>query len=85
LPQVIPAEAALSAQGRLYRGAIRASRHEAIFEAGPLSEFSDENHPGNRQRKYDDQPDKRRRPSLVGSVLAVFGSIIHRAADGVAI
>jgi hypothetical protein len=62
---------------RFYRGAIRAPRHQAILEAGPLSELSDENHPGNRQRQDDDQPDQRRRPSLVGSVLAMFGSVIH--------
>ena len=78
----VDAAAALSAQRHLYRGAIRAPRHQAIFDAGALSELSDENHPGNRQRQDDDQPDQRRRPSLVGSVLAVFGSIIHRPADG---
>src|SRR5205085_6828513 len=76
------AEAVLSAQWRLYRGTIRASRHQAIFDAGALSELSDENHPGNRQRQDDDQPDQRRRPSLVGSVLAVLGSIIHRPVMG---
>jgi hypothetical protein len=77
LPQAAEARVELSTQRYLYRGAIRASRHQAIFEPGPLSELSNENHPGNRQRQDNDQPDQRRRPSLLGSVLAMFGSIIH--------
>ena len=82
LPQAGDAGVELSTQGHLYRGAIRAARHQAIFEPGPFSELSDENHPGNRQRQDDDQPDQRRRSSLIGSVLAVLRSIIHRPADG---
>src|ERR1700730_12893559 len=77
--------AALSPLWHLYRGAIRAPRHQAIFDAGALSEFSDENHPGNRQRQNDAHPDQRRRPSLVGSVLAVLGSIIHGLGSGLLI
>ena len=84
LPQLAQAEETLSPQRRLYRSAIGASGHQTILDARPLSELSDENHPGDGQGEDDDQPDQRRRPPLVGSVIAVLGSIIHWLAGGIA-
>src|SRR6266851_8389091 len=84
LPQSVDTEAVLVAQGRLYRCAIGASGHQAILEARPLSELSDENHPGDGQGQNDDQPDQRRRPPLVGSVIPMLGSVIHWLAGGIA-
>jgi hypothetical protein len=84
LPQSAEAEEMLSTQRSLYRGAIGASGHQAILDTRPLSQLSDENHPGDRQGEDDDQPDQRRRPALIGSVIAMLGSITHWLAGEVA-
>jgi hypothetical protein len=78
------AAAGLAARRHLDRGAICAPRHQAILETGSLSELSHKHHPGNGQRQNYYQPDQRRRPSLVGAVIATLRSVVHRLPKAVA-
>src|SRR6516162_486533 len=68
---------ALPAGGRLDRRAIRAPRHQTIFQLRLLPELANKPHSGNRQRQDDYQADQRRRPPLVGFIIAILGSVVH--------
>src|SRR5437667_7636639 len=69
----------LSARRGLYWRTICAPGHQAILEPRFLAELSNQHHSGNGQRQDDDQPDKSAGPALVGSVIALLGSVIHAA------
>src|SRR5271169_2899792 len=75
---------ALWVRRNLYRRAVGAARHQAIFKLGLRPEIADQHDPGDRQRQHDDQAHQRGRSAVVGLAIVVLEALAHRPPEDIA-